>query len=148
MFMHKAPLARTRSRFSDWPTAAKSILGFWCFYALTVVARAFLGTDPWTMLENKLAVTVAGVVLTALIYLAIAGFAASGPISRKVIVAVIGSTIASLVLAVGLTLSDDWFRESKEEMRFHAREGFVVVAKGQTITIERTAQEPLVLTVP
>ena len=24
----------------------KSILGFWLFYALTVVARAFLGSDP------------------------------------------------------------------------------------------------------
>ena len=40
----------------DWPFAVKSILGFWSFYALTVVARAFLGSDPWTMLENKLVV--------------------------------------------------------------------------------------------
>ena len=34
--------------------ALKSILGFWLFYALTVVARAFLGTDPWTTLYNKM----------------------------------------------------------------------------------------------
>src|SRR5690242_8762589 len=33
-------------RFPDWPLAAKSILGFWLFYAVTVVARAFLGRDP------------------------------------------------------------------------------------------------------
>ena len=44
----------TRTRFGDWPLAVKSILGFWLFYALTVVARASLGTDPWTMLTNKL----------------------------------------------------------------------------------------------
>jgi len=28
-----------KTRFSDWPLALKSILGFWLFYALTVVAR-------------------------------------------------------------------------------------------------------------
>jgi hypothetical protein len=39
-------------------------------------------------------------------------------------------------------------RESKEEFRFQAREGFVVVEKGQTIRIERSAAEPLVLTMP
>ena len=61
-----------RTRFSDWPLAVKSILGFWFFYALTVVARAFLGTDPWTTLENKLVVIGIGIVLTGLIYLAIA----------------------------------------------------------------------------
>ena len=42
-------------RFADWPLALKSILGFWLFYALTVVARAFLGHDPVTILLNQLA---------------------------------------------------------------------------------------------
>ena len=40
------------------------------------------------------------------------------------------------------------FRESKEQFRFQAREGFTVVEQGQQIRIERTAQEPLVLTMP
>ena len=39
-------------------------------------------------------------------------------------------------------------RESKEEFRFQAREGFTVVEKGNQIRIERTAGEPLVLTMP
>jgi LytS/YehU family sensor histidine kinase len=39
-------------------------------------------------------------------------------------------------------------RESKEEFRFQAREGFTVVEQGNQIRIERTAQEPLVLTMP
>ena len=54
MLMMRQKPAQTR--FGGWPLAVKSILGFWSFYALTVVARAFLGTDPWTMLENKLVV--------------------------------------------------------------------------------------------
>ena len=36
-------------------------------------------------------------------------------------------------------------RESREEFRYQAREGFTVVEKGQQIRIERTAQDPLVL---
>ena len=59
MLMMPHPVARTR--FSDWPFAVKSILGFWLFYAATVAIRAFLGSDPWTMLENKLVVIGIGI---------------------------------------------------------------------------------------
>jgi LytS/YehU family sensor histidine kinase len=47
-----------------------------------------------------------------------------------------------------LLLVEDMMRESKEQFRFQAREGFTVVEQGQQIRIERTAQEPLVLTFP
>ena len=47
-----------------------------------------------------------------------------------------------------LILIDDCLRESKEEIRFQAREGFTVIEQGNQIRIERTAQEPLVLTMP
>ena len=47
-----------------------------------------------------------------------------------------------------LILIDDYLRESKEEIRFQAREGFVLVEKGNQIRIERNAGEPLVLTLP
>jgi LytS/YehU family sensor histidine kinase len=43
---------------------------------------------------------------------------------------------------------DDLLKPSKEQTRFQAREGFWVVEQGQQIRIERTAQEPLVLTFP
>ena len=66
MLMMPPPTVRTR--FSDWPFALKSIVGFWCFYALTVVVRAFLGTDPWTTLQNKLSVIAIGLLITGLIY--------------------------------------------------------------------------------
>jgi hypothetical protein len=146
MFMIPPPAARTR--FADWPFALKSILGFWFFYALTVMARASLGTDPWTTLENKLAVVGIGIVLTGLIYLAITTLAAQASIRRKAIVAAGASTLASLVMGGTLILIEDLFRESREEFRFQAREGFTVVEKGQTVRIERTSQEPLVLTMP
>ncbi len=137
-----------RTRFSDWPLAVKSILGFWLFYALTVVARASLGTDPWTMLTNKLVVVAIGVVLTGLIYLAIAGFGRGGTIRRKAVIAALASLGAALVMGATLILIDDYLRESKEEMRFQAREGFVLVEKGNQIRIERNAGEPLVMTLP
>jgi hypothetical protein len=112
------------------------------------VVRAFLGSDPWTTLENKLVVIGIGIILTALIYLAIATFAQGSSIRRKTIVAAIGSTVASLVMGTALITLEDMMHESKEQFRFQAREGFTVVEQGNQIRIERTAQEPLVLTMP
>jgi two-component system LytT family sensor kinase len=146
MFM--MPPTAVRSRFSDWPLAVKSILGFWFFYALTVVVRAFLGTDPLTALENKLIVIGIGIVVTGLIYLAMARFAEGRSIRRKAIIAGIACLIGAVAMGGTLVLLEDVMRESKEEFRFQAREGFTVVEQGQQIRIERTAQEPLVLTFP
>lgn len=142
------PRLEADTRFPDWQFALKSILGFWLFYTATVVARAFLGTDPYTILENKLAVIAAGVFLTGLIYLAIARFAGRGTLRRKAIVAALASAVASVFMGATLIVTDDWFRESREEFRYQAREGFTVIEKGSTVKIERTAQEPLVLTMP
>ena len=138
----------TRTRFSDWPLALKSILGFWLFYALTVVARAFLGTDPLTTLINKLTVIAIGIVVTGLIYLVIASLGLGKSIRRRAIVAAVASLLGAVAMGGTLVLIDDYMRESKEELRFQAREGFTVVEKGEQIRIERTAQEPVVLTFP
>lgn len=134
------------SRFADWRTALKSILGFWLFYAVTVVARAFLGSDPLTTLENKLVVILLGMLLTGLIYVSINIFARTAPIRAKAVVAGVSSLVASVALSSVLLQLEDVMRESREEFRYQAREGFVVVEKGQQIRIERSAQEPLVLT--
>jgi signal transduction histidine kinase len=146
MLMMPSPTVRTR--FGDWPFAVKSILGFWIFYALTVVARAFLGTDPWTTLEDKLVVIAIGVALTGFIYLAIATLGQGAGIRRKAIIAAAGSAVASLVMGVALILLEDVLPQSKEQFRYQAREGFTVVEQGNQVRIERTAQEPLVLTMP
>lgn len=136
------------SRFADWRTALKSILGFWLFYAVTVVARAFLGSDPLTTLENKLVVILLGMLLTGLIYMSINVFARTASIRTKAMVACASSLLASIALSTVLLQLEDVMRESREEFRYQAREGFVVVEKGQQIRIERSAQEPLVLTFP
>ena len=85
--MH-APLSSSadliaRGRFSDWPIALKSILGFWLFYALTIVARAFLGSDPTTILSNKMLTVLIGIVLTCFVYLAIAGLTPGASIRTR-----------------------------------------------------------------
>ena len=146
MLMMPAPAVRTR--FGDWPFAIKSILGFWFFYALTVVARAFLGTDPWTTLENKLVVVAIGIILTGLVYLSIVVIGDGASIRRKAVIAAVSSALASLIMGFTLITMEDLFHESKEQFRFQAREGFTLVQQGQQIRIERTAQEPLVLTLP
>ena len=146
MLMMPPPMAQTR--FSDWPFALKSILGFWLFYATTVVARAFLGADPWTMLQNKLMVILIGILINGLIYLAITALGTKTSIRRKAVIAGLSCALGSLVLGSTVVLTEDWTRQSKEEFRFQAREGFTVVEQGNQIRIERTAQEPLILTMP
>ena len=137
-----------RPRFDDWRLALKSITGFWLFYALTVLARAFLGTDPITTLQNKLIVLVIGSLLTGLIYLVIGTLGRGAPIRRKAVIATIASLIASVVMGTALMLFEDYARPTREEFRYQAREGVTVIAKGQTVEIERKAAEPLVLTMP
>ncbi|MEO5774593.1 MAG: histidine kinase [Sphingomicrobium sp.] len=146
--MQLMPISRTGDRFSDWPLALKSILGFWAFYAVTVVARALLGSDPMTVLRNKLVTIGLGVVLTGLIYLAIKTLARDGTLRRKAVVAGIASFLAACAMSGMLIVVDRKMADSREEMRYQAREGFVVVEKGRTIRIERTSETPLVLTLP
>lgn len=136
------------TRFADWKLALKSILGFWFVYALTVAARALLGSDPTTVLQNRLITIAAGIFITGLIYLAIAGLGHGASIRRKAIIAGFASIIAAWGMAGMLIASESRMRESKEEFRYQAREGFVLIEKGYSIRIERAAQDPLVMTLP
>lgn len=135
-------------RFADWPLAVKSILGFWLVYTATVVARAFLGADPYTMLYNRIATIAVGIVLTLGVYVLIKLIAGRGGIRRKAVSAAIFSFLAAIAQATLLMALEPYFRPSKEEFRLTAREGFVIIEKGHQIRIERTAQDPLVLTLP
>ena len=136
------------SRLADWPLAVKSILGFWLFYALTVVARAFLGSDPLTAIENRMMTIGVGVALTVVVYLAIAFFAREGTIGRKTAVAGVASFIAACAMSGILIAAQDKMRESREEFRYQAREGFIIIERGKEVRIERAAAEPLVFTWP
>ena len=136
-------------RFGDWPLALKSILGFWLAYALTVVIRATLGDDPLTTLQNKLLNILIGILLTGLVYAAITLFGRNGPgIRRKAIAAGLGSLVAAFAMAILLVFAEQHMRESREEFRYQAGEGVVVVQKGHQVRVERRASEPLVLNLP
>jgi two-component system LytT family sensor kinase len=142
------PPYATRTRFGDWPLALKSILGFWLFYALTIVARAYLGTDPLTMLINKMLIVLIGVVLTGCVYLVVAGLTPGASIRKKAIVAALVSFVASWGMAGSFFVTENIMREPKEIFHYQSREGFVITEKGHTLTVERRAQEPLVVTWP
>jgi signal transduction histidine kinase len=145
MLMMPPPSARTR--FRDWPLALKSILGFWSFYALTVVLRGLLAPNAFNAVWDKRFNVAVGIVITALIYAAIAGLGSRASLRRKTIIAALASLIGAVAMSGTLSVLEGKVK-SKEEFRYQAREGFVVVEKDNKIRIERSAQEPLVLTMP
>ena len=135
-------------RFADWRLALKSILGFWLVYAATVVARALLGDDPWTVLHNKVPTIIAGTLLTFVLYGALNSLTRGAPMHRKAILAAVLSAGAAIGQATTIIFLEPYFKPTKEEFRFQAREGFVVIEKGYQIRIERAASDPLVVTLP
>lgn len=138
----------TQSRFGDWRLALKSILGFWLVYTITVIARALLGGDAATVLQNRAATIAAGILLTLGIYAVIALFAGGGSIRRRAVVALLASMVAAVLETAVLMTADTMLRPPQDEFRFQAREGFDVIQKGDQIRIERRATEPLILTLP
>jgi hypothetical protein len=141
------PPPEVRARFQDWRLALKSIVGFWSFYALTVVLRALLAPNALNAISDKLMNIGVGVVITGLVYVAIAGAGGNAGLRRKIVIAAIASLVAAVAMSAVLTMLEGKMH-SREESRYQAREGFVVIEKDNKITIERSAQEPLVLTMP
>ena len=134
--------------FADWPTAAKSILGFWLFYALTVVARAFLGHDPWRVIENKAVTIAAGVVLTFGIYAAIRLFGGAANLRRQAMVAAISTFVAAAALSGFLMAADRYQDRPHDEFHYLSKEGYQVTEVGDEMRVERPRTPPLVITYP
>ena len=146
MLMMPHPAARTR--LGDWPLAVKSILGFWLFYALTVVARAFLGSDPWTVIYNRSFTVGCGIVLTFGIYLAVDFLAPAASLRRKAVIAGAASVIAAAILS-GLAIWADRFQDKpQDEIHYVSREGYHVTDLGSETIIDRPNAEPVVITWP
>ena len=135
-------------RFHDWRLAAKSILGFWLFYYLTVVARAFLTKDPGTVMFNRSLTLVIGIVLTAGIYVVFVYFARTATLKRRLVIGLVASLVASAVQAALMIAADQFLEKPQDEMRFTSREGYSVVETGNAMRVERAGQQPLVLTWP
>ena len=124
------PHPAARTRLGDWPLAVKSILGFWLFYALTVVARAFLGSDPWTVIYNRSFTVGCGIVLTFGIYLAVDFLAPAASLRRKAVIAGAASVIAAAILS-GLAIWADRFQDKpQDEIHYVSREGYHVTDLG------------------
>ena len=137
-----------RSRFSDWPLAVKSILGFWLFYYLTVFARALLTHDAATILINRSFTLGIGIALNVAIYIAYVYLARSASLKRRIAVGLIASLSAASAQAGLLVAADRFMEKPQEEMRFTSREGWTVVETGNTIRIDRPGEHSLVLTWP
>jgi hypothetical protein len=142
------PHPAARTRLGDWPLAVKSILGFWLFYALTVVARAFLGSDPWTVIYNRSFTVGCGIVLTFGIYLAVDFLAPAASLRRKAVIAGAASVIAAAILS-GLAIWADRFQDKpQDEIHYVSREGYHVTDLGSQTIIDRPNAEPVVITWP
>jgi len=111
-------------RFPDWPLAAKSILGFWLFYAMTVVARAFLGRDPATVLENKSLTVSTGIVLSFAIYLVLSLTAKGASLRKRAAIAVVASFAAAAAMAGILIYADRYQEKPQDETHFVSSEGY------------------------
>jgi two-component system LytT family sensor kinase len=135
-------------RFADWRLALKSILGFWLVYAATVAARALLGEDPWTALHNKVPNILVGIALTLVLYAALNWLSRGASMNRTALRAAVVSALAAIGQSTTIFFLEPYFKQSKEEFRFQAREGYVVIEKGRQIRIERAASDPLVVTLP
>jgi hypothetical protein len=144
--MTPAPIVR--SRFADWPLAVKSILGFWLFYALTVIARAFLGSDPWTVIYNRSFTVGCGITLTFGIYLAVNLIAPAPNLRRRAVVAGAASMIAAVILSALAIWADRFQDKPQDEVHYVSREGFHVTELGNQIIVNRPNAEPVIITWP
>jgi two-component system, LytTR family, sensor kinase len=96
--MASLTLPRPQGRFSDFPLAVKSILGFWFFYFATVMLRALvIGHGINEMLLRRSAGILVGVALTFLVYLALRLIANRASLTRMITVAAIASVPAALL---------------------------------------------------
>jgi len=134
-------------RFSDWPLAVKSILGFWLVYFATVVVRAYLSGDPTTIIFNRSLTIGIGVLLTGGVYAAISLAAVQG-MKRRALVAGVVSFIAAMAQAGILIAIDRHLDKPQDEFRFKSREGYQVVEQGHEMRVDRDGTPTLVLTWP
>jgi signal transduction histidine kinase len=147
MKMLRHPLQADKA-FADWPLAVKSILGFWLFYASTVVIRAFLGRDPSTVLENKTMTIAAGIVLTFGIYAVLSIFGRRSSMRRMAVLATLASLGAAALMAATLIYAERYQEKPQDEVRFVSAEGYRITESGNSTLIERDNGPPITVTWP
>ena len=146
--MKSLDTSRRNERFADWPLAVKSILGFWLFWALTVVLRAFLGRDPVTVMENKALTVGAGIFLTFCIYAALALLTRESGIRKRILTGVTASIAAAVAMTALLMFADRYQDKPQDEIHYVSTEGYRITELGNAMKIERDHEAPLVVTWP
>ena len=128
--MASLTLPRPQGRFSDFPLAVKSILGFWFFYFVTVMLRAVvIGHGINEMLLRRSAGILVGVALTFLVYLALRLFANRANLTGMITVAAIASVPAALLYSA-FNFNAFFLYEPLVQRRTEAPSTTIVVNRG------------------
>ena len=146
---HLALSLRDRPLFADWKVALSAIGIFWAAYLLTLVARSLLIGEFATLFASRLPTILFGMLLTLGIYAVLQLVAAHARMRSRAIVAMIASLVAALVQAAFIVSSAPSRESSSQEYRMEAREGAIIIQKGNEIRIQRQSDEaPMVFTLP
>ena len=135
--MASLTLPRPQGRFSDFPLAVKSILGFWFFYFVTVMLRAVvIGHGINEMLLRRSAGILVGVALTFLVYLALRLFANRASLTRMITVAAVASVPAALLYSA-FNFNAFFLYEPLVQRRGETRSTTVIVNRGSQQELRR-----------
>ncbi len=128
------PVMRS-ARFADIGLAVRSIGGFWLFYLATVLLRALLGPEAASAMGLRAISAAVGVVLTALIYVALRLLARDASLRRMIIVAALCALPAAATLAV-VSLSLVAFDSPiGPQSQITTQEGVAIVQHGRNVRI-------------
>ncbi len=137
-----------RSRFADLPLALRSIGGFWLFYLVTVLLRALLGPEAASAMAFRLINAVVGIVLTLLIYVALAFFARGGNVRRMAIVAAIAALPCAVLLSLASLRVAAVHMKSSEQSSITTQEGVAIVQHGSNVRIVQNNGDELEVNLP
>ncbi|MCJ7421876.1 sensor histidine kinase [Sphingomicrobium astaxanthinifaciens] len=148
--MRHAPISTaSRSLFADWRIALLSIVLFWATYLATVIGRAALVGSFTEVLANRMPSIGVGILLTLCIYLTLRAVRPEAPIRWRAAVALGASALAAIAQAMFVISTAADRKDAGEEYRIEAREGAVIVQKGNEIRIQRHSGEaPMIFTLP
>ena len=137
-----------QGRFADWRLATQSIIGFWCFYLVTVLLRALLSPEASSAISWRAVNAAIGLVMTFLIYASIRFFAREGSIRRMAIVAAIAVLPAAIFMSAASIKMSTWSDRMAEQSKITTQEGIAIVQRGQNIRIIQQGGDVLEVNLP
>ncbi len=142
-----AERSKRRLIFADWRLALGSIACFWLFYLSTVLLRSQIGPEAASAMGARFLNAGLGIVLTLLVYVALALFARGASVRRMAIVAAISVLPAALIMSLA-SLFLATRMPSRENSSFTTREGVAIVQRGSNVRIVKGNGDELELNLP